>query len=515
MIRFFPARFRLLPARLLVPFGLALLTVGAASSSAADPTEIDAGPLFSRFKLTFDAGTREEAMGPLIYDEVSAEREQWALSPLWSYAHDSGVDSTEFDILYPVLTYDRFGPEYRVQLGQMLSFSGGRVSQTDTNLSRFTLFPFCFIQRSRVPAENYSAFWPVYGRLQNRLFRDEIDFALWPLYVKTVRRPAYAPPAPESEFLGLMHRFFEGRRGDVTTYNWLAPIFHVRTGTGLRGWQVWPLIGVEHKQPLPWTNRWDEIEFDGGHEKFFALWPLFFRNRLGLGTTNEEDQTIVLPFFSSSRSPLRDSISAPWPIGYTYTVDRARRYREWSAPWPVVVFARGEGKTTSRVWPFFGLSHNDTLESDFYLWPLYKYNRLQAPPLDRERTRLAFFVYSDVIERNTESGQARRRVDAWPLFTFQRDWTGNERWQTFSVLEPFLSTSKSVERNYSQVWSVVRAERNATNHTSSESLFWNLYRHTGSVTNRHSSLLFGLVQWDVGPEGRKSRWFYLPSEVAY
>jgi hypothetical protein len=454
-------------------------------------------------------------VGPLFYEEETSNHVQIAMPPLWSRVHDTSVDSVEFDLLYPVLTYDRYDQEYRVHLGQMISFSGGRVSGVETNANLFTIFPFVMVQRSPVTHRNYTSIWPFFGHMENRLFRDEIDFVLWPAYVKTKRRPNYAPPTADTEFKGAVRPFFEGRRGDVTTYNYLAPIFHVRTGPALHGWQFWPLVGAEHKQVRSWTNQWDDVEVEGGHEKFFALWPVFFNNTLGIGTTNQERQTVVMPFFSSSRSPLRDSLTAPWPIGFTYTVDRARYYREWAAPWPVVVFARGEGKTTSRVWPFFGLSHNDSLESEFYFWPLYKYNAIHAAPLERERRRIAFFLYSDAVERNTESGQARRRVDAWPLFMFQRDWDGNERWQSFAFLESFLSTSKSIERNYSPLWSVVRAERNAKTGARSESLFWNLYRHDSVVTNRHSSLLFGLVKWDVGPEGRKSRWFYLPANVAY
>ena len=39
------------------------------------------------------------------------------------------------------------------------------------------------------------------------------------------------------------------------------------------------------------------------------------------------------------------------------------KYREWDAPWPLIVFARGEGKTTTRVWPLYSRAHNATLES--------------------------------------------------------------------------------------------------------------------------------------------------------
>ncbi len=37
------------------------------------------------------------------------------------------------------------------------------------------------------------------------------------------------------------------RKKDVVTWNMPYPFFHLREGDGLHGWQVWPLMGREHK----------------------------------------------------------------------------------------------------------------------------------------------------------------------------------------------------------------------------------------------------------------------------
>jgi hypothetical protein len=101
------------------------------------------------------------------------------------------------------------------------------------------------------------------------------------------------------------------------------------------------------------------------------------------------------------------------------------------------VFARGEGKTVNRVWPLFGEARNPYLESDFYFWPLYKYNRATVDPLDRERSRILFFLYSDLTERNTQAKTAFRRTDLWPLFTARRDHDGKERFHCWRRSNPF------------------------------------------------------------------------------
>ena len=63
------------------------------------------------------------------------------------------------------------------------------------------------------------------------------------------------------------------------------------------------------------TNIWgDDVAFPG-HEKKFALWPIFLSQRSGMGSTNAEHTQAILPLYSYMRSPLRDSTSVPWLLG--------------------------------------------------------------------------------------------------------------------------------------------------------------------------------------------------------
>jgi len=483
-----------------------VLSVGLAVTTFSQ--DLMLGPLVQEFRMTLKPGERMEAVGPLIgYQQVDFQKE-FAIPPLFSRAWDEELDAEEIDILYPLLSYDRFGAEYRFHFFQLFSFAGGRT-QGDDDVRRFTLFPIYFQERSSDPARNYTAVFPLYGRLKNRIFRAEAEWVLWPLYVKTKRRPA-ASPLPDDPFLALPYRFLSARRGDITTYNMPYPIFHLRYGEGLTGWQFWPLMGHEHKEVINRTNRWGQFEVSPGHDKFFALWPIFFNQRREIGTANPEHQQAVLPFYTFLRSPLRDSTTYLWPIGPTITEDRGRKFFEVGAPWPLVVFARGEGKTVNRVWPFFSHAHNPTLEGRWYLWPLYKYNRIHSPPLDRERTRILFFLYSDLIERNTSTKTALHRTDLWPLFSARKDHHGNERLQILALLEPFVPNSKSIERNYSPLWSLWRSERNAKTGAASQSLLWNLYRRETTSQTKKCSLLFGLFQYHSGPDGGRVRILYIP-----
>jgi hypothetical protein len=441
-----------------------------------------AGPLFDQFPLTIDSGQRTEAAGPLYYRQEKNSESTWALPPFFSHDVDPTVESREDDFLYPLLTYDRYGKEYHWQLIQLLSFSGGQ-SPDESGKKRFTIFPFYFQQRSPVTNENYTALVPFYGHINGRLFRDKIFFVLFPIYGQSQKR-------------------------DVVTDNYLFPFFHLRHGDGLRGWQFWPLVGSEHKDVTTQTNGFGDVSAIPGHDNFFALWPVYYKTIAGVGTDDPEKSWGALPLYAQMRSPQRDSTSALWPF-FTWIDERGKKYREWEGPWPFVIFARGEGKTTSRIFPLFSQSHNKTLESDSYLWPLYRYHSFHGDLLDQQKTRVMFYLYEDTVEKNVQTGAQKRRVDMWPFFTWNRDFNGNERLQILALLEPVIPNNRGVERNWSPLWSLWRAEHNPKTGASSRSLLWNLYRCDTTPTSKKCSLLFGLIQYQIDGANKKWQLFYI------
>lgn len=446
---------------------------------------LSAGPLYSGFPLTLGPGHRTEILGPLFFDQVSESQKQWGIPPLGiSSTVQADIGAHEFDFLYPILTYRLYGTEYRWQFFQLWSFAGGNTAD-DSGARRFTIFPIYFQQRSPDPTQNYTALLPIYGELQHRLFRDKIDFVLLPFYVKSQKR-------------------------DIITRNMPYPFFHLRDGDGLHGWQAWPIAGHEHKVLTIHTNGFGDKEIIGGHDNTFIAWPFFWNEQTDTGTTNAGRLQALIPFYFYSRSPLRDSTSWFWPLGVTHTIDRDKKYDEWDAPWPFIEFARGEGKTTDRIWPFFNRSHSKSLVDNWYLWPIYKYNRATSAPLDRQRSRILFFLYSKTTEKNTDTGKTRRRVDFLPLYTQERDFDGRERFQLLSLLEPFFPSNPAIQRDYSPLFALWRLERNPRTGAASQSLLWNLWRRDASPGHKKISLLFGLFQYQSTPEESHWRVFYLP-----
>jgi hypothetical protein len=458
------------------------------SASAEDPAEGGGwrhfGPFYDKYPTTFGEGARAELLGPLFGWEMSEKATLFRFSPVFSLYKDSTIPQTEFELAYPLLSFDKFGKEYRFQIFQVLSWAGGESSVGD-GTRRTTIFPFYFSQRSPDPAKNYTAVMPFYGRLRNRLFRDEVFFVMLPLYLQTLKR-------------------------GVTTYNYLFPFFHWREGAGVKGWQFWPVAGHERKAVTTSTNNWGDPLVSAGHEKLMLLWPFFFKNTLGIGTTNVQKQLVVLPFYTSQVASNRVSKTYGFPLGYTHTIDRDRGYEEHDAPWPLVVFARGPGKTVNRVWPLFGQAKSPTLQSDFYAWPLYKYNRITSAALDRERTRIALFLYSNTSEKDVTNNTVLLRRDFWPLYTWRKDHQNNTRLQVLSILEPILPNNKSIERVYSPAYALWRSEKNAVTGASSKSLLWNLYREEKRAGYEKRVALFGLFQREKTADRTRWRVFFIP-----
>jgi len=442
------------------------------SSQASADDESVAGPAYSRFRLTLDSGWRKEIAGPLFYDQVSSGQTQWGLPPFFDQTITADVDWSEWDFLYPIVNYRRFGTEYRLQFGQLLNFSGGETPQ-EKNFSHTTLFPFYFHQSS--PTNSYTALFPLYGHLENRMFRDDIKFVMFPLYSET-------------------------RKKDIVTDNYLFPIFDRRRGEGMSGWQVWPLYGDDHKIPTLITNSMGDTATNGGYHNSFVLWPFFIKSRAGEGTTNPATSLTMVPFYSRTYSPARDEISYGFPFGYNVIHDREQNYVEHDVIWPLFVRAHGS-KTVTRYFPFYSHAQHNGMESDSYGFLVYKFNHLEAPPLDRHRARVLYFLYSDTVERNTASHDFSRHVDFWPFYSYRRELDGNRRLQVLAILEPLFPNNRVMEREYSPVWSLWRQEKNARTRAYSQSLLWNLYRREISGQSKKTSLFLGLFQYQSTPDG--------------
>lgn len=436
---------------------------------AAIELAVHAQEVFSPSSVSLDVSAETSALGPLFHAQSNDTVRQWALSPFWSQTVTLALEKKEVDVLYPLINYDRTGNEYRFQILQLLAFAGGD-EQSGASRNRFSLAPFYFHQRSPIPDQNYTALFPFYGTVKGRFLRDEVSVVLFPLYSRT-------------------------RKRDVVTHNALYPFFHRRVGDGLTGWQFWPIIGYEKKEPTERVDGFGDTHVVGGHKKLSLLWPFYFDHRTGLGTDAPRRQLAVPPLFLRDTSPGRDYLGAPYPF-FSRVHNRIADYREYAFPWPFLGYATGPGKRALRLWPLYARADTKTMASRTYFWPLWKSETKRDTGFERVRSRALHFLYSDTKETDRSTWDTRRRVSLWPLFTYERGFDNASRFQTLSLLEPLLPGNKSVRRNHAPLWSLYTSERDRTRGTQKTSWLLNLYRSEKTPERVRRWLLFGLLRWE-------------------
>ena len=91
------------------------LAAGANVRADADAPAA-AGFLFDSFSLVLEPGQRTEAVGPFYYSEKKEDEATLAIPPLISFYENSVIKSGKLDFFYPLLTYQYYTDEWRLQL---------------------------------------------------------------------------------------------------------------------------------------------------------------------------------------------------------------------------------------------------------------------------------------------------------------------------------------------------------------------------------------------------------------
>ncbi|HTU03411.1 MAG TPA: hypothetical protein VMG58_16395 [Candidatus Sulfotelmatobacter sp.] len=449
-------------ARATAPFFLllcaALLWAGAAR---ADDTPVNLWPIYDDRVDPVDVAHARSGLGPIVGWERALDGTitDFAVRPLFHWRREDRPEARTFQLeaLYPLFTYRRDERDWEWQFFELLN---GRSEGSQERERRQDFFPFYF--SGETPAgQRYRAVLPFYGDIYDRLGQDEIHVVLFPGYA----------------------RFLKG--GAETTY---APYPLVSWTHGERsGLHIVPFYGREEKP--------------GVFERGFVLWPFYLWQRSGLDTDNPETSTAFLPFYYSLRSPERDSTTVLWPL-FSKVTDRAGHYEQWFAPWPVVSFARGEGRYTNRVIPFYSYEKR-VLKNEFllreltstttsFLFPVYIHEVNEIPGSRQERHRVLWWLYSDTHDTGRDGDI--RRTDSWPFFHYARDREGAAEFQALALLEPFLPANEWIAWNYSPLWSLYSYRRNPAG-AQEWSFLWNLLRHQETAGGRAIEVLGPLVRY--------------------
>ena len=482
---------------LILVAGLGLPAGGHAEDSASGP--INLWPVYDNRVNPLDRTRERSGLGPLLWSSRSLDGdvEEFGIRPFFFRREEKANRKLEWDFLYPLTTYRSSEGDWEFKFIEIFNFRAEGSPQAGRE-DRADFFPFYF-SGTRENGEKYLGIMPFGGKVYDRFFGEEAEWVLFPLYYQKMR-------------LGKVTTFFP----------W--PLLSVTRGAtpeeGLSGFQIVPLYGQEVKT--------------GVYEKYFALWPFFLYQRIGLDGDEPEETLSILPFYVSRRSPTWDSTTVLWPL-FTYTDDRQKNYEQWDVAWPFFRYARGEGRQLFQLFPLYmddrKVLHNEFLFREiryrdrFLLFPLYVRNEEEYPDGRKVRDRILWYIYSDTREDGRDG--STRRIDFWPFAHYERDREGAVMFQTLALLEAFLPANEWIERNYSPLWSLYTYRRNPGGE-SVYSFLWNLLRHEETQAGRSIevlgplfhyreagadtavSLLGGLVQYEVQQGERSVRLFGEP-----
>ena len=425
--------------------------------------------------------------GPFVKWQKRGDERVVALRPLFYFS--SAPDATEGDILFPLLR-TRSGRGYSLLNSIDLFETENRQPEVGGGES-FTLFPFLFYDRSdRGPST--LALFPLGGRILNHFNRDEIRFALFPLYGQT-------------------------RKGSTTVTNILWPFFAFVDGENESGIKVWPLFGASSKP--------------GVYRKRFYLWPLFFDYDLALNSDQPRKIRMFWPFYGIDSRPAQTSRVVFWPF-FSFRDDREKGYKKWDFPWPLWGVTRGKSDYGNRFFPLFAYERHRDSEKLWLAWPVYRFDTLDSPQLQRRRHSVLFFLFRDLHEAYPgEEGERLHRVTFWPLFRYQQE-RGVTRFSLLALVEPIFPNSEGVENNWAPLWRLYQAEWDHHGNRV-DSLLWNLFwrehrpdavamelfplfslRHETDGTTEFA-LLKGLFRYHREDGERRVNFFYLPWGISW
>lgn len=346
-----------------------------------------------------------------------------ALRPLWS------AEAETTDVVWPLWTKHRDWWRFLFFVSNQDHPEGG---------NQFSVFPFWYSGKHPEKG-SYAAFFPVYGRHPHIMAVYDLEFALWPLWMRYRMPRARRPGEKEGAWL--------------ETESVLFPFFSRRDDGA---WSAWPFYGVsrnresDHRYCLWPLFTWADYRADrdtSGAGKSWMFWPLFG----GVEREREKQTLFIPPFFS---------------VAKTY---------------PPLEAGRGDSASGIRVrfpWPFFEYESNEKRDR-LCVFPLYeriedKRRALSDGSVTTTRFgwRLAEFLPGEtrVFPFWVKNSDGYLRI--WPFYERTAEEEGVASSRILSLFP--VRWVDGVERNWAKFWTFYEAEENPVD--TRHSLFWGLIR---------------------------------------
>ncbi len=417
------------------------------------------------------------SLWPFVAVERTPEWRQFSLRPFYVDRDATDASEERVQFLWPIYLYKRSEEDVTIRLlpiyayrKDVYPYKDGKEFEVD-----YMLFPLVY-GGSSTNEGAYFAFFPVAGRLDDFLGRDQIRFYLFPLY-------------------------YEYHKNELYQRNYVWPVLSFSRGGDYNGFRLWPLYGYLEKR--------DDFQ------KEFALWPIYHHQKFDLDKEQSGERTMVFPLYAREDSERRRFRAFLWPF-FTREENYAQNFEEFAAPWPFVVVTRGEKTYRTQVWPLFGHTETIDAEKDFVLWPLYYHNTFNMDEDRERRETLLMPFWSSKTEISKSKGVLKHRSRLWPLWRYRKFEDGSTNLEILSLL--WFDDEEGFERPYAPLWTIYErgTQADGTSHTYA---LWRLFRQKNAADGlalhnedaqemSETSILGGFLGLNKKEDERRIKLFY-------
>ena len=456
---------------------LAVMILAGCTTTSRGERRLNLSPIFFYSDNPGTDQSQFEILGPLFSRYQAGSTFLYTFAPLFYYYNEGNTVEAEF--LYPFGQYKSGASDTRFNLIPLSTFRNDVIPEGASN---WQLFPFYGGRTSQ--GETYGGMFPFYGTFKERFGRDRAMFVLWPVYSRSIDENTYR-------------------------YSILWPFFSYSTG-GEEALAFWPFYG--------------KIITSGKSEKYFALWPVYNYQKLGLDTDNPRTIKTVLPFYAKETSNTYYRKSILYPFFTHYHQDKGN-YDQWDTPWPFVVRGDGDNFTLRNYFPFY-YNRQEPDQSRFAIgWWLYdkriETSRRQLGP-DLPLSRLQQPTPPKSMPRAT----GPKNIGCGRCF-FPRPAAGSSH---FHAPELIIMQSPGFDRLFGP-WVYLYTQDRKDTYRQGKA-FWGIYRWQDDVdyhlwelsfladretTPNYSKfrLLGGLVTWERENNLRRLKLLYLPKGISW
>ncbi|MCH2174109.1 MAG: hypothetical protein MK193_00080 [Lentisphaeria bacterium] len=404
-------------------------------------------------------GENYRALGPFLEGEKTPEGHYfWGFRPFYSKLEIPQENKVRTDVLWPLWSKTRTGnKEFSRRLGGGFS-SNSDVTDPNSPYRKHS-FPFWFSERTD-EGETHRALFPFYGTILKFGKYEQIDFTLFPIYLKTTDSHP--------------HEYYR---------YWIWPFFGNLSGEQVSGWRAWPIYGTSTRE-----NDWQKSYFLWPFFSWkkstrpripgsgWSFWPIYGKTQSKDNLTGSEETSSMFlwPFFRFDEKPKEKRTYAPWPFYQIHT--------GFSGPESVKKY----------YWPFYGWKETEKEQYKFVLWPIYTAKN-QDRLLDKRQSKSVLLIYNQIATQEKDSNTETSYVRLWPIFSKQSNTKG---FFSFRFLD--FSPSRDIpalERNWVPIWTLFSIEEDEN--FKHKELLWGLWQsHYEKKKEVYSNRVFLLYDFE-------------------